>query len=221
MLWLPGSKRFIDPTVEQYPEVRRYRIGPICGRLAASLAPPEQQARIAQGELIPGTSIGVQREDLHLLYTAVDHEYDGVVMSGQIVIDSLDEARRSGRNLAAQAITLLRQPEVIDRARQTPHPRVRALLDVLAGAEVNYDDGMRFILHGDDTRTPRRLDELAQPSARTPRPTPATARTPIPSPRPTTDPVAPSMLDVDDDSPAPAPERRRGILAWLRRSTAR
>jgi hypothetical protein len=82
VLWLPGSGRFIDPTVEQYPDVRDYELGPICGRLAASLATPEQQARIARGELIPGTHVGVEREDLLLLYTTVGHEFDEVVMSG-------------------------------------------------------------------------------------------------------------------------------------------
>ena len=29
VLWLPGSGRFIDPTVEQYPDVRDYGLGPI------------------------------------------------------------------------------------------------------------------------------------------------------------------------------------------------
>jgi hypothetical protein len=79
VLWLPGSGRFIDPTVEQYPDVRDYGLGPICGRLAASLATPEQQARIAHGELIPGTHVGVEREDL-LLYPTIGHEFDDVVM---------------------------------------------------------------------------------------------------------------------------------------------
>ncbi len=53
VLWLPGSGRFIDPTVEQYPEIRRYRLGPICGRIARSMATPDQHARLAAGNWSP------------------------------------------------------------------------------------------------------------------------------------------------------------------------
>ena len=59
-------------------DVRDCGLGPICGRLTASLATPEQQVRIARGELIPGTQVGVEREDLLLLYTTVGHEFDDV-----------------------------------------------------------------------------------------------------------------------------------------------
>lgn len=81
VLWVPGSKRLIDPTVEQYPEIRRYELGPVCGRIAASMATPAQQAELARGELPPGTAIGVERQDLILLYTTVDPEFDDIVMS--------------------------------------------------------------------------------------------------------------------------------------------
>lgn len=164
VLWLPGSGRFIDPTVEQYPDVRRYQLGPICGRMTGSMATPDQQARMAAGELIPGSHVGVRREDLLLLYTTVGHEYDDVVMASATVRDNLAEFQRAGRNLAVQTLALLSQPEVINRARQTPHSRVRALLDLLDGAELNDADDheLRFVLHSDPARTPRRLDELAR-----------------------------------------------------------
>jgi len=163
VLWLPGSGRFIDPTVEQYPDVRRYRLGPICGRVAASMATPAQQARLAAGELIPGSHVGVQREELLLLYTTVDPEFDHVVMAGAPVRDNLGELKLAGRNLAMQALALLSQTEVIDRARQTTiHPRVRVLLDQVTGAELNDEDDheLRFVLRGDPTQTPRRIDEM-------------------------------------------------------------
>jgi hypothetical protein len=60
-------------------------------------------------------------------------------MSGAPVIENLAEAQRSGRNLAAQCIATLCQPDIIDRARQAPDPRVRPLLDLLT-AETTYDD---------------------------------------------------------------------------------
>jgi hypothetical protein len=59
---------------------------------------------------------------------------------------------------------MLCRPEIIDRARQAPHPQVRALLDLLA-AETTYDnaDDLRFILPRDSNRRGRRLDELGVP----------------------------------------------------------
>jgi hypothetical protein len=132
--------------VEQYPGVRDYGLGPICGPLAASLATPEQQARIASLWSAGICCCSTQPS----------------VMSGVPVIENLAEAQRSSMNLAAQCIALLCQPDVIDRARQAPHPRVRALLDLLAAAETTYDDAddLRFILPGDSDRRGRRLDEL-------------------------------------------------------------
>lgn len=165
VLWLPGSLRFVDPTVEQYPEVCRFRLGPICGRMVAAMSTAEQRAALERGNLAAGTSIGVKREELMLLYTAVDAEFDDVVMSGQVVIDVRDDAERGGRNLASQALLLLSRPDVVDRARQAPHPRVRALLDVLADADgfVDDDGDWRFTLP--DGTTPR-LDEIALPLIR-------------------------------------------------------
>ena len=105
----------------------------------------------------------MRREELLLLYTTVDHEFDEIVWAGPAVQDNLAEVKRAGRNLAMQALALLSQPEVIDRARQSPHSRVRALLDLLGGAELDDDDHeLRFVLHGDPARTPRGLDDLTR-----------------------------------------------------------
>ena len=207
VLWLPGSLRFIDPTVEQYPEVRRYRLGPICGRMIAAVSTAEQRAAFARGHLAAGTSIGVRREELMLLYTAVDAEFDDVVMSGRVVIDAGEDAERGGRNLASQALLLLSRPEVVDRARQAPHPRVRALLDFLADAEGFVDDAgdWRFTLP--DGATPR-LDEIILPTATVPAPPRADI---------TVEPTVPGALAVIDTSAAnPRPQRRR-LLDILRR----
>lgn len=190
VLWLPGSGRFIDPTVEQYPEIRRHRLGPICGRIAAAMVTPDQRSRLAGGELVPGTHIGVRREDLLLLYTTVDHEFDDVVMSGPSMPTHRAEYLRSGRNLAMQTLSLLANPDVLDRARRSPHQRVRALLDHVAGAElIENGPELGFVLRDDPTRAPRGLDELleaksvpAQRSESAPTPTPAA---PPPTPAPT------------------------------------
>ncbi|MGH3684001.1 MAG: hypothetical protein ACRDRQ_26300 [Pseudonocardiaceae bacterium] len=86
-------------------------------------------------------------------------------MSSAPVIENFAEAQRSSRSLAQQCIVMLCRPDIIERARQAPHPRTRALLDLLA-AETTYDDAddPRFILPGDSDRRGRRLDELEVPA---------------------------------------------------------
>ncbi len=150
-------------------------------------------------------------KDLLLLYTTVGHEFDDVVTSGAPVIENLAEAQRSGRNLAAQCIAMLCQPDVIDRARQTPHPRVCALLDLLAAAETTYDDAddLRFILPRDSDRRGRRLDELGVPQL-----------SPGLSPAGGGELFVPGMLDVVDQNEThsrPTERRRRSLLGLLRR----
>lgn len=222
ILWLPASRRILDATVEQYPEVRRYQLGPICGRLVAGMTTAEQRSRLTRGELPPGTQIGVRREDLLLLYTAVGPEYDDIVMSAPVLHDDLAEVQRSARNLAAWTLDQLRKPYVIDRARRAPYPRVRALLDLLAAAEARYDDDhLRFVLPNDPARTPRRLDELQQLVR--PRRNPLLGRDrqqPIPVPRPALpeelrDLPGLTIVDAADTPPGSSP--RRGLLARLRR----
>ncbi len=164
VLWLPRSGRLIDATVEQYPEVSRHRLGPICGRLAASYGSPEQQAAISQGELPPGSHIAVERQDLLLLYTATDHQFDQVVTSSDTVRDAAERYRRAGINLASHALTFLRLPEVVDNIRQANYRRVNALLNVLGApvdAVVDERGDYRFTMDGgNDAGQALRLDEL-------------------------------------------------------------
>ena len=210
VLWLPASKRFIDPTVEQYPEVRHYRLGPICGRMAAARITADQRAALSRGEMPAGTSIGVKRGELLLLYTTVDPEFDDVVLSSPVVVETRDDAERSGRNLASQALLLLNRPEIIDRARRAPHPRVRALLDVLAGVDGFVGDGdWRFTLP--DGTTPR-LDEITLPSAEAPAEgSPSAITTERPNPG-TPETIHAAALDV-----GPPSRPRRRLLDVFRR----
>jgi hypothetical protein len=136
------------------------RLGPICGQLAAAISTPEQRAALERGELPPGTQIGVKREELMLLYTAVDHRFDDVVTGAPVVVDNTAEFVRSGHNLAAQALLLLRRPEVIDRARQAPHRRVRELLDLIGDIEPSIDEDGNYgsVLPDAADERPRRLD---------------------------------------------------------------
>jgi hypothetical protein len=166
VLWLPGSRRFVDATVEQYPEIRRYKLGPIVGRTAAVGGGPAAQAAIDRGELPPGTHIGVQRNDMLLLYTAVHEDFRDVVTTAPVVRDNIELARRAGINLASHALALWRLPEVVDRIRQAPCPRLHTLLDAIGNAEASVDENgdFRFALASADGHvTNQRLDDIAVP----------------------------------------------------------
>ncbi|MDN5919941.1 MAG: hypothetical protein L0I76_33395, partial [Pseudonocardia sp.] len=229
VLSLPASGRFIDPTVEQYPELRRYRLGPICGKLIAAQASPEQLAALRAGGagIPPGTHLGVRRNDLMLLYTTAGEEFHDVITAGATMVDNQADLERAARVLAAQALLLLADPEVIDRARTSPHPHLRVLLDRFAGAAFVDDDRDEPLIRLRDDATPRTLAEVLQPPPAPPptRPRPArsrplTATRPkeIPSPRErapaTTEPAGSDTAEPDRDGASrPA---RRGLLQRLR-----
>jgi hypothetical protein len=173
VLWLPRSGRIVDPTVEQYPQVRRYRLGPICGRLALASGSAADQAALDRGELPPGSHLGVQRKDLVLLYTTVDHRFNDIVVNAPMVRETAEQYRRAGLNLASQALTLWRLPEVIDRVRQAPYPRLHALLDAIGTAPVTGADGdFWFTLPGPaGAEVAVRVDDIALPAEALPPPT--------------------------------------------------
>lgn len=160
-LSLPGSGRFIDPTVEQYPEVRGYDLGPICGRTVLTRGSAEQRAIYRDSGLQPGSEVHVARGELELRYTAAAEQYRDVVTEGPFIRDKRAEFERAGRVIAAQALLMLAWPEVIDRAQRAPHPRVRALVSILAGAEIvesGDDEDVQLLLAGETTV--RGFDEI-------------------------------------------------------------
>jgi hypothetical protein len=163
VLHLPGSNRLIDPTVEQYPEVRPFGLGPICGRVAAAQASPDQLATIRRGGLLPDMHIGVQRGHLMLLYTAVSEQYTDVVATGPVVVAHEAQTRRAGMNLAAVSLDLLRREFSRSRARRAPYPQLHSLLEAAGDATMEQDDAgdFRFAIPG-FTGHPlgARLDEL-------------------------------------------------------------
>lgn len=167
VLWLPRSRRFIDATVEQYPEIRRYRLGPICGRIAVAEGRLEHQAALDRGELPAGTHLGVQRKELTLMYTAVDQRFDDVVTTAPVVQHNVEKHRRTGINLASHAISMLRLPEVSERIRRAPYPRLHALLDVIGTADITADEDGDFRIalpNPDGVELSLRLDEIALPA---------------------------------------------------------
>lgn len=186
-LWLPRSGRLLDATVEQYPEVRRYQLGPVLGRIAATSATREDAEAIASGVLPAGTHIGVERGDLLLLYTTAGEQYRGVV-DGELPAGLDEQARRAGRNLASHALTMLRIPEVAQRVRRGPYPRLHAMLDAVGTCEFSTDFRGDYWFHTETGQV--RIEDLDVPQ------TPAEPPAPAPSvlPEGMQDPRAQSIM---------------------------
>ncbi|GAA0911052.1 hypothetical protein [Pseudonocardia zijingensis] len=166
ILWLPGSRRLIDATVEQYPEVRKYRLGPIIGRSVVARGTEEQREAVARGELVPGSHIGVKREALMLLYTTVSEQFKDVVADGPLVQETRELYRRAGVNLASTALQYFRHPEIVERVKLAPYPRVHKLIEAIGGAKVQVDKSgdMWFKLkNGDGEDLQLRLDDVPVP----------------------------------------------------------
>jgi hypothetical protein len=142
IVWLPNEQRFADLTAEQFPELARR--GPVIGR--AVIASGSGAGEFA-GSLPPGSDIQVRRSNVTLHYTAVGPEYTTVIADHTQNQRHQPAYRRGGANLAAHTLSVLRIPEVVDRARRTPHRRVRDLLAVIGDADYDTtDDDWGFVL---------------------------------------------------------------------------
>ena len=153
VLWLPETGRFIDPTAEQFPEVARYKKGPIVGRATAT------------GGLPAGVRLDIPRGDLTLEYTVLDGEHTAAIVNAPRVSSQSDQIRRMGINIASWAVVSLRDPHFIDKGRAAPYPRLRALLDAVeaAPAEVAEDKNWRFTIDGPGGTSRFLLDEIPLP----------------------------------------------------------
>lgn len=117
---------------------------------------------VTDGVLLePGVMMAARRENLMLIYTVADEHYS-TELENRIAQYTTDGHRRAGVNNASLALMMLRMPEVIDRARVAPYPRLRALLDAVGDAEEgNIDGDMYFMLPGPDGQlVPKTLDQI-------------------------------------------------------------
>lgn len=162
ILCLPEVRRFVDPTVEQYPEVARYRIGPVSGLTAGQLG-----GAVRPAPFVPGDQLIVRRKDLTLVYTLGDPAGTQEIMGHWAVQDRTEVHRRAGINLATVALDFVRgQPDL----REAQIPRLQALLAAAGDYAVRRDPGTGdwfFDLPGQQLR----LDELPLPPG-TPGPAP-------------------------------------------------
>ncbi|MEV4061619.1 hypothetical protein [Nonomuraea dietziae] len=164
VLYLPGAGRFVDATVEQCPQIAKLQVGPVIGRLTAASQPIDPH----RDRLPAGAQLVVPRGDLMLTYTAVADAYVDAVRSSDRLTDTRQAHYEAGLRFASWALLALREPDVRDRVRQAPFPRLQALLDALAGAPEIIDEAIdeyRFALPGPDgALVEQRLDEITLPA---------------------------------------------------------
>lgn len=172
VLDLPSSGRFVDVTIEQFPGVRRLKMGPLIGR-----NPDEHRtASLRRGVDYQFT---VPRGDLLIHYGAVDPDCADVLAGAPALTHYRADYQRTGRNLASQALAAFHSsadleqlgpagkgPTVSERLRSSPHRRLIALLDALGDGEfqVDQDGDWRLLAagtHGDSRLL--RLDEIPLP----------------------------------------------------------
>ncbi|CAM5333346.1 hypothetical protein SALBM135S_09592 [Streptomyces alboniger] len=159
VLVLPNSERFVDPTIEQFDEVRKIGMGPMVGKVAVSSR--------EDGPLVePGAQVMTQRGDLMITYAVAGPEALASIVEHPQAIAHADGHRRTGVNTASLMLAALRAEGVRDRAMQAPHPRLHALLQAVGEAPYESDESqdVRFRLPDQSGQKQwLRLDELPLP----------------------------------------------------------
>ncbi|MBQ0967527.1 hypothetical protein KBY91_31970 [Streptomyces sp. RK23] len=158
-LVLPDSERLVDPTIEQFDEVRKVGMGPMVGKVAMSTRDDDSLVE-------PGAQVMLQRGDLVLTYTVAGPEALPSVVEHPEAIAHADGYWRTGVNTASLTLAALRAESVRDRAMQAPHPRLHALLQAVGDTPYESDEAqdVRFRLPDQCGREQwLRLDEIPLP----------------------------------------------------------
>jgi GNAT superfamily N-acetyltransferase len=138
VLLFPEHDKLVDPTIEQVPEIRALRQGPVIGRI-----PEQSRHALRDGE----TSFAVQRADLLIEYQPVRPEHRERLLSGPLLARNDAQYRRAAINLAALAVQALRGTGAVDRIQHTTDfPRLVALLDVIGDAAIDADESSGDVL---------------------------------------------------------------------------
>lgn len=154
VLLLPEHDKLIDATIEQVPEIRDLRQGPVIGRL------PEQSRHALYDAT---TSFGVQREHLLIEYQPVQPEHRDRLLHGPLLTRNDAQYRRAGINLAALAVKAFRDAGAVARIRQTTaFPRLLELLDAIGDAPIDVDETTEDVMI-DLAGGPVRLDQVPIP----------------------------------------------------------
>ncbi|MFF0190819.1 hypothetical protein [Streptomyces sp. NPDC005244] len=158
-LVLPDSERFVDPTIEQFDEVRKIGMGPMVGKVTLST---HEDGSIVE----PGAQVMMQRGDLTLTYTVAGPEALASIVEHPEAIAHADRHRRTGVNTASLTLAALRGEDVRERALQAPHPRLHALLQAVGDAPYEADEAqdVQFRLRDQSGQEQwLRLDEIPLP----------------------------------------------------------
>ena len=135
VLVVTGAGRFLDPTIGQFAEVPSSRQG---------MQP--LQARLPEPDGLGERPFGIDRMDHVVVYEPLPHNQRQAWRASPAVTARTGEYREAGGNLAANVVAMLLIPEILDRARQVPYPRLRTLLAALEGTKpVGDSRGFRFI----------------------------------------------------------------------------
>lgn len=144
LVYLPRTRRVIDPAVEQFPEVKRRNL-PLLGRtIVTGSEEVEGHETLGQGTIPPGGVIYTERGTQQFVYTVVGREYAPIVWESPQAQEDAERYRAAGVNLATHALSILRLPDVADRVRQVRYPKLNALLDVIGDAPIFADGAGDF-----------------------------------------------------------------------------
>lgn len=156
-LWMPASRRFVDHSVQQFPEVRAESWLPMTVPLASKGVTDWNQLR---------GGFAVPRGRLILTYTPLPETDNLRILSDPYVATHAAQHHRVGINVASHLLQVLRLEEFRDRAIATPHSRLHALLDTVGDAEVVPDaqNNLRFLLPGTEHSGGVYLDHITVPT---------------------------------------------------------
>ena len=133
-VWLPDHHRFVDPTVQQFPEVRRESVSPFVGRLPGSWEELAQQRTVLA--YLRGKTL-VTYWPLPIEQTAhITEAYRQLVRE----LDPPEGHHRSGVNLATEFLDFLRSTDNLPiRIATSSHGRIHQLLGTLKGARIEKE----------------------------------------------------------------------------------
>lgn len=156
-MWLPASRRFVDHSVQQFPEVRAESWLPMTVPLASKGVTDWSQLR---------GGFAAPRGRLVLTYTPLPESDNIRVLSDPYVATHAAQHHRVGINVASNLLQVLRLEEFRDQAMASPHSRLHALLDTVGDAEVTPDaqNNLRFLLPGTERSGGVYLDHIALPT---------------------------------------------------------
>jgi hypothetical protein len=157
-LWMPQSCRFIDHSVQQFPQVR--------GETWLPMTMPLGMNGVTNWNQTLGGFAG-PRGRLTLTYTPLPEADNTRILSHAYLDRHTEQHHRVGINVATNLLQVLRLDDLRERALATPHARLHALLEVISDAEVrtDTDNNLRFVLPGTEPAGGVYLDQIATSAA--------------------------------------------------------